>query len=244
MILILILNLYAQTVLFEKKTTLNEETIKSKIYRGPAAERSGNLPSYMSSKNSFIDTVTIVNKKGFEFSSLFKTGKFYEISVLSDIYAYQGEKTEVLGVYSDGIHQITVSGVASLNPSRDSVNVTFNSFFATDKKYDFIARGLDPSKAKDLRAKYESNETGYFIGDMLSTTVAAYFDARVTRNTNQYGNQVEDTSVDSALKRGASAAFLESADRFKERSKNDKPYGFIAANTNLTMFVIKKGETR
>ena len=236
---------FGQTVLYEKPTvsisdkqsinTEKEQKTKTKKYKG-------NLPNYHVRQKGKVEFLSLNSEVEVNVSNFFKSGKTYVISLVEDIYLPVNKEVPITGIYKNGLRFVSLEGTARLNPDKKSANIKFHKFNLGEHSYNFLAKAYTGNGS--VNVDYNSKESSYFAADLLSVAVAAYFDARIPRTTNAFGNRVVDDSVDSALKTGVSAAFLESSKRIKNQMNQDQPYGLINKNINIKILILKKGVTK
>lgn len=156
------------------------------------------------------------------------------------IIAFPNEKAPVIAqIYKGQFKGATLIGESIFEDNSKRILVEFKYLKVSNKKiYRINGKTLNSQKKYGIYGEHVTNELKYFSGDLISSMVAAYFDSRVPTNYNLLGQEIKDTSVDSAFKKGLSSGAMASAERFREKLKNASEFieakGPIEINVLLT----------
>lgn len=159
------------------------------------------------------------------------------------IIAFPNEKAPVIAqIYKGQFKGATLIGESIFEDNSKRILVEFKYLKVSDKKiYRINGKTLNSQKQYGIYGEHVTNELKYFSGDLISSMVAAYFDSRVPTNYNLLGQEIKDTSVDSAFKKGLSSGAMASAERFREKLKNASEFieakGPIEINVLVTDLV-------
>ncbi len=154
------------------------------------------------------------------------------------IIAFPNEKAPVVAhIYKGQFKGASLIGESIFEDNSKRILVEFKYLKVSDKKiYRINGKTLNSEKQYGIYGEHVTNELEYFSGDLISSMVAAYFDSRVPNNYNLLGQEIKDTSVDSAFKKGLSSGAMASAERFREKLKNASE--FIEAKGPLEVKVL------
>lgn len=87
----------------------------------------------------------------------------------------------------------------------------------SDKIFDIKAQALADDGILGLEGELHTGEAQYFVAELFSA--AGFVDASINRSTNVLGNQIEERSLNTQMKKALSAALLKSTERFGEKSR-------------------------
>ena len=171
-----------------------------------------------------------------------KVGDQLKARIAHSIIAFSDEKSPVIATVESGnLEGAKLLGESRLEPNTKRIFITFNQIRVGGKVYAFKGEGLTSESQPGFEGEYHSREATYFTGDFISSLVAAYFDGLVPRTTNVLGAQVEDTSVDSAFKKGLAGGAMASANRFKEKLKKVPEFSELEGPIKTEVLVNGKG---
>jgi hypothetical protein len=180
-----------------------------------------NLPDYLqtprNSQSDIKSAVILPTETKQEKLLKVRPGDTAQVQITHSIMAFPDETSPVVGVVKSGaLRGSKLFGESRLEPNSKRVFVEFQKVSFSDSTYQIKASTLSAG----IKGDYHTNEDSLFAGEFLSAFVAAYFDAQVPRQTNAYGQVIDDRSVDAATKKAMAAGSMSSADRFRQKLKS------------------------
>lgn len=197
---------------------------------GPKAKtpigEAGNLPPATRARSSSSleqITLAIVQPAKDAKSSVdgLRPGDRLKATIAHSLIAFSDEKTPVLAIVETPLEfrGAKLLGEARLERNSQKIFIEMTRIAVGPKVYDLKAVTFTMEGTLGFKGVYRSREAWYFTGDFIASTVAAYFDGLIPRTTNVFGQAQTDNSVDSAVKKGAAAGAMASAERFREKLK-------------------------
>lgn len=241
--------------LFVSPQKTNEQPIQSKELTKPRKKVTteqiksppGNLPQeYLFSlhRQSTASELVMPPKGSLEIFRALKVGENLELTVNHSVIAFPDERAPVIAsVQSGGLRGLKLIGESYLEKNTHRIFIEFNRAAQGDRIYNFKGVGVSSIGQPGLEGEYHSREAEYFAGDFVSSFVAGYFDGLVPRQTNAFGQIQNDSSVDSAVKKGLASGALSTADRFREKLKKVPEFSEIKGPFDLKVFILEQAKT-
>jgi hypothetical protein len=225
---------------------ISEEKIEQKE-RKPATKRAPkqviegekrNLPQYFATSSAQNETLVIVPQITSEKLWNLKSGDQFEIEIPHSVIAFPDERAPVVAIIKSGQFKgAKVLGQSFLEPNSKRIFLDFFRITYDRRTYDFVASALTSEGQTGFIGKYHSRELEYFAGDFSASFVAAYFDGLVPRYRTILG-EVDDTSVDSAAKKGMASGATATAERFREKLKKVPEFSELQGPISGKLLVI------
>lgn len=215
----------------EKKVILNKKKKQKRIQT--------NLPNYYKNTYASNEYITLIPDDKIKTANInLNIGDELPAIIDQSIIAFPSEKAPVIAVIHKGAFKgAKLIGESIFEDNSKRILVEFKYLKISNKKiYKINGKTLDSQNQYGIYGNHVTNELKYFSGDLISSMVAAYFDSRVPNNYNLLGQEIKDTSVDSAFKKGLSSGAMASAERFREKLKNASE--FIEAKGPLEVKVL------
>ncbi len=170
-----------------------------------------------------------------------KAGDVVTAKIPHSVIAFPDEKAPVLALVEglDVPEGVRLVGESRLERNSKRIFIDFYQAALDGKPFRLKGVALTSRGVPGFEGEYHSREAAYFAGDFISSFVAAYFDAQVPRKTNVFGQDIPDSSVDAALKKGASAGAMSSAERFREKLKKVPEFSELKGPTEIRVIVIE-----
>lgn len=207
----------------------------------------GNLPSeyVVSSVRQSTASVLVVPVKGsVEVFRGVKVGDSYDLYIDHSVIAFPDEKAPVVAQGQSGVVRgLKFIGESYLEPNSRRIFISFNRVVQGDHIYSLKGVGVASNGQPGLSGEYHSREAEYFSGDFIASFAAGYFDGLVPRKTNVFGQVVEDSSVDTAVKKGLSSGALSTAERFKEKLKKVPEFSEIKGPFYLKILILNQARS-
>lgn len=207
----------------------------------------GNLPTeYLGSfgRQSTASELVIPIKGSVEVFRGIKVGDSLDLYVDHSVIAFPDEKAPVVAqVQSGSLRGLKFIGEAYLEPNSRRIFINFNRVIQGDHIFTVKGVGVASNGQPGLFGEYHSREVEYFTGDFIASFAAGYFDGLVPRKTNVFGQIVEDSSVDTAVKKGLSSGALSTADRFREKLKKVPEFSEIKGPFNLKILILDQAKS-
>lgn len=232
----------------EPKPEVKVEATKPKkkkpkpIQSAVPAPEIGNLPDYYQNRNmkkiTKHDASQVLPNNAKQILEKISIGDTFDAIINHYIIAFNDEKAPVLAVITSGkLKGYRALGEAKLNDTNESISIEFKALAKTGQNYTMAASGLNTLGQTYFTGKYYSNEGGLFAGTFIASFVAAYFEGLIPTNTNYFGQVQQDTSVDSAVKKGMSGASIETANMFREKLKKAKSFCEIKSPLKIKILI-------
>ena len=220
------------------------KTVKNKKAAAATAQptEDGNLPDYYQKRDmKKVNKHTanqILPSNAKQILEKVSIGDTFDAVINHNIIAFNDEKAPVLAVITSGkLKGYRALGEAKLNDTNESVFIEFKALARTGQNYTMVASALNPFGQTYFTGKYYSNETGLFAGTFIASFVAAYFEGLIPTNTNYFGQVQQDTSVNSAVKKGMAGASIETANMFREKLKKAKSFCEIKSPLKIKILI-------
>lgn len=216
---------------------------KKKTVKAPEKPvENGNLPDYYQNRNmkkvTKHDASQVLPNNAKQILEKISIGDTFDAIINHYIIAFNDEKAPVLAVITSGkLKGYRALGEAKLNDTNESISIEFKALAKTGQNYTMTASGLNTLGQTYFTGKYYSNEGGLFAGTFIASFVAAYFEGLIPTNTNYFGQVQQDTSVDSAVKKGMSGASIETANMFREKLKKAKSFCEIKSPLKIKILI-------
>jgi hypothetical protein len=171
-----------------------------------------------------------------------KVGDIIFGRVLHSILAFPNEKAPVVAQVTDGPFKgARLLGASRLEPNSKRIFIDFTAITSGGETYDFLASAVTEDGTTGFKGEYHSQEAAYFTGDFIASFTAAYFDGLVPRSTNVFGVMTEDTSPESAMKKGVAGGAMATAERFKEKLKRVPEFSELRGPFDIGILIINSG---
>lgn len=220
----------------EAKRSIDE---KVEVKKKPKdAVTGGNLPNYYVRSNQ-PSRRAIVAPNDTHMSQMpnLKTGDMLLATIPHSIIAFPDEKSPVLAVVTEGPFKgAKLIGQSRLEPNSKRIFIDFQTMTFANHTAKVTASALTSDGVPGFEGEYHSQELKYFTGDFLSSMTAAYFDSQVPRYNSFFGT-IEDTSTDSAIKKGLAAGAKSSAERFREKLKKTPEFAELKGSFGVKLIV-------
>lgn len=208
----------------------------------PVVQQNGNLPDYYVNRDfnqiTKNESGTILPSNAKQILESVAIGDTFDAVINHYILAFNDEKAPVLAVITSGkLKGYRALGEASLNDLNESISIQFKSLSKVGQNYSMAASALNDTGQTYFKGRYYSNEGGLFAGTFLASFVAAYFEGQVPTTTNYFGQVQQDTSVDSAVKKGMAGASIETANMFREKLKKAKSFVEIKSPVKIKILI-------
>jgi hypothetical protein len=173
-----------------------------------------------------------------------KVGDKLEATINHWVIAFSDEKAPVVATLTSRQNKnIKLIGESHLEKNSKRIFIEFTRAVVAGKVYTLKASALTDLGQPGFEGEYHSRELEYFSGDFISSFVAGYFDGLVPRTKNAFGQTEEDTSVDSAMKKGMSKGAMSSADRFREKLKKVPEFSELQGPFDLNILILEEAKT-
>lgn len=219
----------AEPVIKNRKT-LKQENGSSNlpgVYLGPLARES-------------TESILVTPPKGsVEIFQSIKVGESISVEVLHSIIAFPDEKAPVVAILKDArFRGLKLIGESHLEKNSRRIFLDFSKLVVGNKIYNLKAVGVSSSGQPGLTGEHHSRESEYFAGDFISSFVAGYFDGLVPRKTNAFGQVEQDSTVDTAVKKGLASGALSSSERFREKLKKVPEFSEIQGPLFMDVLIL------
>lgn len=216
------------------------------VSRKPQLVKS-NLPSeYLANlaRQSTASELVVPIKGSVEVFRGIKVGDIFDLYVDHSVIAFPDEKAPVVAQSQSGSTRgLRFIGESYLEPNSRRIFINFNRVVQGDHIFSLKGVGVASNGQPGLGGEYHSREADYFTGDFIASFTAGYFDGLVPRKTNVFGQVVEDSSVDTAVKKGLSSGALSTADRFREKLKKVPEFSEIKGPFNLKILILDQAKS-
>lgn len=224
------------------QTPTKKKKKKAAAASQPAQTQTGNLPDYYVNRDlkqiTKNESGTVLPSNAKQILEKVVIGDTFDAVINHYILALNDEKAPVLAVITSGkLKGYRALGEATLNDLNESVSIQFKALSKTGQNYTMAASGLNDQGQTYFKGRYYSNEGGLFAGTFLASFVAAYFEGSVPTNTNYFGQVQQDTSVDSAVKKGMAGASIETANVFRDKLKKAKSFIEIKSPLRIKILI-------
>ncbi len=190
-----------------------------------------------STESSLIQTP----KGAIEVFKAIKTGDSIPLLISHSIIAFPDEKSPVVAIPTQTKFKgIKFLGESNLEPNTKRIFISFNKIAVGQNVYQLRASGLPDNGQPGFIGEHHSREAEYFAGNFISAFTAAYFDSLVPRSTNVFGQVQEDTSTNSAFKKGLASGSMATADRFKEKLKQVPEFSELKGPIELSALILEQ----
>lgn len=207
----------------------------------------GNLPSeyqIIAGRQSTASELVVPIKGSVEVFRALKVGDSFDLNVDHSVIAFPDEKAPVVAQAQSGaIRGLRFIGESYLEPNSRRIFINFNRVVQGDHIFALKGVGVASNGQSGLSGEYHSREAEYFTGDFIASFAAGYFDGLVPRKTNVFGQVVEDTSVETAVKKGLSSGALSTADRFREKIKKVPEFSEIKGPFKLKILIMEQARS-
>lgn len=207
----------------------NQKSISKK--RNQLSDNSGNLPLYFSNlKSSSIGKQKLLLPQNVNEELPFglKSGDILNVEIPHSILAFSDEKTPVIATIKSGPYKgRTLVGESKLEENSERIFVKFFQVNINGVEHKINSNIVSSDGNYGLTGNFYSKELVYTSADFVSQFMGAYFDAQIPRKQNVFGQDIQDNSVDSAVKKGLSSSSLALAERFKEKLKKGNSFSEI-----------------
>lgn len=207
----------------------------------------GNLPSeyqIIVGRQSTASELVVPIKGSVEVFRALKVGDSFDLYVDHSVIAFPDEKAPVVAQGQSGaIRGLRFIGESYLEPNSRRIFINFNRVVQGDQVFSLKGVGVASNGQPGLSGEYHSREAEYFTGDFIASFAAGYFDGLVPRKTNVFGQVVEDSSVETAVKKGLSSGALSTADRFREKLKKVPEFSEIKGPFNLKILILDQAKS-
>ena len=155
-------------------------------------------------------------------------GDELNIIVYHSVIAFRDEDSPVIAVVADGRFQgAKLIGTAKLDRNSSKILINFHGISTRSRTFSTAMAGFSRNGQRGFEGYVHSKELSLFTGEFISNMVAAYFDGLTPRNTNPFGQVVQDNSIGAATRQGLSAGALSSARLFQEKLRNAPEFAEI-----------------
>ncbi len=206
----------------------------------------GNLPSeyQIVGRQSTASELVVPIKGSVEVFRALKVGDSFDLYVDHSVIAFPDEKAPVMAQAQSGsIRGLRFIGESYLEPNSRRIFINFNRVVQGDHIFSLKGVGVASNGQPGLNGEYHSREAEYFTGDFIASFAAGYFDGLVPRKTNVFGQVVEDSSVETAVKKGLSSGALSTADRFREKLKKVPEFSEIKGPFELKILIMDQARS-
>ena len=213
----------------------------------PRNTQDANLPSvYLAGlhRQSTSSELILPPKGSVDILRSLKVGDKLTATVNHSVIAFSDEKAPVVAeLTSRNLKGIKLIGESRLEKNSKRIFIEFTRAVQNGKIYNLKATALTDVGVPGFEGEYHSRELEYFSGDFISSFVAAYFDGLVPRTRNAFGQTEEDTSVDSAMKKGMAAGSMSSSERFREKLKHTPEFSELQGPFDLNILILDDPKT-
>jgi len=220
---------------------------KVEILRHKPQSANGNLPlEYQAGfgRQSTVSELVVPAKGSIEVFRGMKVGDSFDLYVDHSVIAFPDERAPVVALGQSGsVRGLKFIGESYLEPNSRRIFINFNKVVLGDRIFSVKGVGVASNGQPGINGDYHSREVEYFTGDFIASFAAGYFDGLVPRRTNVFGQVVEDSSVDTAVKKGLSSGALSTADRFREKLKKVPEFSEIKGPFNLKILVLDQAKS-
>lgn len=233
----------------ESKTTSSVVKTPSRVRGIPPKIKvtKGNLPAeYLVSlgRQSTASELVVPLKGAVEVFRGIKVGDSFDLYIDHSVIAFPDEKAPVVAQGQSGaVRGIKFIGESYLELNSRRIFINFNRVIQGDHIFTVKGVGVANNGQPGLSGEYHSREAEYFTGDFIASFAAGYFDGLVPRKTNVFGQVVEDSSVDTAVKKGLSSGALSTADRFREKLKKVPEFSEIKGPFKLKILILDQAKS-
>ena len=232
--------LLSQEVLWEEKESSHQRAPlavddkpssreKSKVPR--SKPKTGALPGYYAgriSSNGSVNSGHLLGRRDIsnELRSL-KIGSHTGVQITHRVLGLSSKQLTVSAtLLGSSCRSCYLVGKASLDARAERVFIKFDRFVdSLGASTAIVAEFFSSVGEEGIQVEIESNKTGLFTGNLLSSFVAAYFDGLIQRTNGPFGTVTEQATVDTALKKGLAAGAISSAEQFKSELSKDSAFG-------------------
>lgn len=251
-ILLLSLNSQAQmkSTLYKKKEVAFEKPkstlIPAKVSSSKVitTSRSGNLPSYYSTKRSYnseVNPVLLPNKAQSIVNTQLFPGELLTADITESLIAFADTKAPIRAKITSGkLKGSIIIGEATLEKNSKRILITFNRLrsIQNNTMWQLSAQALDYKGILGIEGEYVSGEQKYFGAEFLASAAAGYADSTVEREQTALGAYVEKPGVDTHTKKALASALSKTAERFSEKLKQAPEYSVLVGTFNINILVL------
>jgi len=170
---------------------------------------------------------TYTNQNATEILNDIKIGQTLSANIPISVMAFaDGRCPVVADVRSEKGDMYRVLGEATVEKASKRISIEFKKLrlVGTDKVYDFKAEALDDNGMYGLEGEVHSGEGKFFLAELLSAAAAGFADASINRQTNAFGQAVDEHSLDTQSKKALASALSKSGEHFAEKLKTNNEY--------------------
>lgn len=241
-------NLYQkpQAKVEEKEASKSLDTIPKKKKAQVIPLATGNLPAfYQSRRFSQMEESPIVlptNRQSVLNSNLL-LGEVVRAEIKESLIAFSEAKAPIRAVIQSGKlkHSILV-GEATLEKNSKRILIEFRNLqtLNSNQLWSLKASALDREGILGINGNLVSGEGKYFAAEFLSSLVAGYTDATISREQNALGNYVEKPGTDTFSKKALSSALSRTTDRFAEKLKVAPEYSVLEGPFEIQVLITEQ----
>jgi hypothetical protein len=161
------------------------------------------------------------------------------------IIGFPDEKAPVVAIVKDQkLKGATFLGESWLEKNSRRIFIEFKYVTINRKTYSLRATARTALGVPGFEGVYHSNEGALFAGNFMSAFVAGYFEGQIPQTTTPYGTVIQDTTIDSAWKKGMATGAMQTADAFREKLKKVPEFSELRGPTQVEILITDEGKEK